>query len=64
MRILTHLAASLALALPALTGSFAAATAFEASVETCGDGIIQQGEQCDDGNNTNGDGCDQACRAE
>ncbi len=25
--------------------------------ETCGNGILQSGEECDDGNNVNGDGC-------
>ncbi len=29
--------------------------------DTCGDGIIDAGEQCDDGNNTDGDGCTSSC---
>ncbi len=31
---------------------------------TCGNGVIDPGEQCDDGNNDNGDGCDAACMYE
>lgn len=27
-------------------------------VPTCGDGVIDEGEQCDDHNRLNGDGCD------
>jgi cysteine-rich repeat protein len=29
---------------------------------TCGDGILDPGEECDDGNRLNGDECDWACR--
>ena len=29
---------------------------------TCGDGIVDPGEQCDDGNLADGDGCDPACK--
>lgn len=31
---------------------------------SCGDGILDGGEQCDDGNNANGDCCDSACQFE
>lgn len=31
-------------------------------VPTCGDGVIDEGEQCDDHNRLNGDGCDWLCR--
>lgn len=30
---------------------------------TCGDMVVDAGEQCDDGNSTNGDGCDNNCTA-
>jgi cysteine-rich repeat protein len=33
-------------------------------VPTCGDGILDGGEQCDDGNTDNGDCCDSACQYE
>lgn len=32
--------------------------------DTCGDRIIDVGEQCDDGNNVDGDGCDARCAIE
>jgi cysteine-rich repeat protein len=28
---------------------------------TCGDGVVDEGEECDDGDNTSGDGCDMNC---
>ena len=31
---------------------------------TCGDGVIEAGEQCDDGNAAPGDGCGATCRIE
>jgi len=31
---------------------------------SCGDGLVNPGEQCDDGNTTNGDGCDATCQIE
>lgn len=31
---------------------------------TCGDGIVQAGEQCDDGNTLAGDGCSPSCQLE
>lgn len=31
---------------------------------TCGDSIVQSGEQCDDGNNASGDGCSATCTTE
>ncbi|MBV9946150.1 MAG: DUF4215 domain-containing protein, partial [Myxococcales bacterium] len=31
---------------------------------TCGDGVIQPGEQCDDGNVASGDGCSAYCQIE
>jgi cysteine-rich repeat protein len=30
--------------------------------ESCGDGIVQDGEECDDGNQIDGDGCNRDCR--
>jgi cysteine-rich repeat protein len=32
--------------------------------ETCGDGIIDEGEECDDGNKENNDGCNFSCQYE
>jgi cysteine-rich repeat protein len=29
---------------------------------SCGDGVVEMGEECDDGNVTDGDGCDHDCR--
>ena len=29
---------------------------------TCGDGVVQDGEECDDGNNVNDDGCTNDCK--
>jgi cysteine-rich repeat protein len=29
---------------------------------TCGNGVVEEGEQCDDGNRENGDSCTNACR--
>ena len=34
------------------------------TLPTCGDGIVDQGEQCDDGNTVNGDGCSSTCQSE
>ncbi len=31
---------------------------------TCGDGIVQSGEECDDGNTVSGDGCSSICKLE
>lgn len=31
---------------------------------TCGDGVVDSGEDCDDGNAVSGDGCSAACRVE
>jgi cysteine-rich repeat protein len=31
---------------------------------TCGNGVVDSGEQCDDGNTANGDGCSSACTSE
>jgi cysteine-rich repeat protein len=31
---------------------------------TCGNGVLETGEQCDDDNTTNGDGCSAQCRVE
>ena len=31
---------------------------------TCGDGIVDGGEQCDDGNTQDGDGCSSSCALE
>ncbi len=33
-------------------------------LSTCGDGIVDAGEQCDDGNTIDGDGCDITCDVE
>ena len=30
--------------------------------DSCGDGVLDPGEECDDGNRMNGDGCDWSCR--
>jgi cysteine-rich repeat protein len=32
------------------------------TVGTCGNGVVDAGEECDDGNGGNGDGCDEDCR--
>jgi cysteine-rich repeat protein len=34
------------------------------NVSTCGDGVVDAGEQCDDGNSTAGDGCSPSCQIE
>jgi cysteine-rich repeat protein len=34
------------------------------SISTCGNGVIDPGEQCDDGNTVNGDGCNALCQVE
>jgi cysteine-rich repeat protein len=41
-----------------------AAMRFRGFAGTCGDGVLDEGEECDDGNNENGDGCDFSCFAE
>jgi cysteine-rich repeat protein len=33
-------------------------------VATCGNGVVEPGEECDDGNTTAGDGCSATCRRE
>jgi len=33
-------------------------------LHTCGDGVLEVGEECDDGNTATGDGCDAACQVE
>jgi len=33
-------------------------------IATCGDGVVDDGEQCDDGNTTPGDGCSATCTVE
>jgi cysteine-rich repeat protein len=33
-------------------------------IASCGDGVIDAGEQCDDGNTTSGDGCSATCQSE
>ncbi|MDC0675874.1 DUF4215 domain-containing protein [Nannocystis radixulma] len=45
------------------SGTIDAATTPTTSAEqpTCGDGILEPGEQCDDGNDVNGDGCENDC---
>ena len=35
-----------------------------ASTATCGDGVLEPGEQCDDGNTMDGDGCSATCLIE
>ena len=32
--------------------------------DTCGNGVLETGEDCDDGNNTDGDGCSKTCIAD
>lgn len=34
----------------------------EEPADTCGDGVVQDGEDCDDGNGDEEDGCDASCR--
>jgi cysteine-rich repeat protein len=34
------------------------------AASTCGNGIVQTGEQCDDGNTVDGDGCSSTCQLE
>jgi len=36
----------------------------EAPRLTCGNGILDSGEECDDGNSNNGDGCSSTCTVE
>src|SRR5262249_46851125 len=31
---------------------------------TCGNNVVEEGEECDDGNTATGDGCDGACKVE
>ncbi len=33
-------------------------------IASCGDGVLDSGEQCDDGNNVSGDGCSATCQSE
>lgn len=41
-----------------------AETCVDCRLTTCGNGVIDAGEECDDGNDTYLDGCDSACRNE
>ena len=36
----------------------------DCSLEVCGNGLRDPGEQCDDGNNVGGDGCSATCSVE
>ncbi len=36
----------------------------EYEAASCGDSLVQPGEECDDSNNTNGDGCSSICKLE
>ena len=38
--------------------------AWRGLADTCGDGVLQPGEECDDGNNTDSDGCTATCNAD
>jgi cysteine-rich repeat protein len=46
------------------TSITSAATRFTYVAPTCGNGVIDPGEQCDDGNTFNGDGCSAQCTVE
>ncbi|HUH03566.1 MAG TPA: hypothetical protein VML75_16330 [Kofleriaceae bacterium] len=39
-------------------------TAIEGPAPTCGNGVLDEGEECDDGNQENWDGCDAQCNPE
>ena len=38
-------------------------TSYRNLADTCGNGILENGEECDDGNNISGDGCSNTCQA-
>ena len=40
------------------------ATPVSTAAATCGNGVLDAGEQCDDGNNVSGDGCSATCQSE
>jgi cysteine-rich repeat protein len=40
------------------------AAACIAVASTCGDGVLDEGEECDDANTVSGDGCSESCRIE
>ena len=44
--------------------SLEATFTIHADVDTCGDGLLEPGEQCDDGNTASGDGCSATCTNE
>jgi cysteine-rich repeat protein len=46
------------------TSATSAATRFTYVAPTCGNGVLDPGEQCDDGNTFNGDGCSAQCTIE
>lgn len=37
---------------------------YQCEIRTCGDGVVDAGEQCDDGNQISGDGCSSTCTVE
>jgi cysteine-rich repeat protein len=48
----------------ALVGVFGYRLALTLSLDPCGDGVVQPGQECDDGNTRDGDGCSSTCRLE
>jgi len=46
------------------TGQPSVCTPMPPPTPTCGDGVVDPGEQCDDGNTVDGDGCSKSCTFE
>ena len=55
-------AAGTPLATGAMCGTGMFCVAGNCAAPSCGDGVVEPGEECDDGNTTNGDGCDNTCK--
>jgi cysteine-rich repeat protein len=65
MREKTARALVLAAALVAVPAFLTASPAVQAGAPTsCGNGVVDSGEECDDGNSVSGDGCSSGCRFE
>ena len=47
-----------------ITVRTSSASLWQFAVNTCGNGVLDSGEQCDDGNVIGGDGCDSSCTIE